>query len=61
MSFILMYDTWGSFTLLCEKYLIICNLLKTSQIGSGLKELMANRKDPGHVISVILLAGIVFN
>ena len=20
-----MYDTWGSFTLLCEKYLIICN------------------------------------
>ena len=37
-----MYDTWGAFTLLCEKYLIICNLPKISQNGPGLKELKIN-------------------
>ena len=34
-----MYDTCGAFALLCEKYLVICNVTKISQNGPGLKEL----------------------
>ena len=35
-----MYDTWGEFALLCEKYLVICNLPKLSKNGPGLKGLI---------------------
>ena len=41
-----MYDTWGDFALLCEKYLVICNLPKISQNRPGLKEFL-NRESAG--------------
>ena len=49
-----MYDTWGSIVLLCETYLVICNLQKTSQNGSGLKELRGTQTGRDDVQLLIL-------